>query len=259
MPTKQNFELKVGFFMLVGLGLLFMILARIGGFRAFETGYHLRLRYGFVDGIEPGAPVHFRGVAVGDVKRVALLDDPETAGEEVELLTWLPERIRVTEDAEARIRTFGLMGEKYIEIRPGSPDARRLRDRDVLVGYEPLLVESLAQMGDEIAARLNAAIDGINRIVGDSEHREALKGTIQNSEAFTQDLRSVVSSLKVILSRIEEGEGTAGRLLTEDRIYRDLEALTADLRRHPWKLLGRGRKAPDDASKPGNRGVLFKR
>jgi hypothetical protein len=31
-------------------------------------------------------------------------------------------------------------------------------------------------------------------------------------------------------------EGTIGKLLYDDTIYKELEALAVDLRKHPWKL-----------------------
>ncbi len=36
--------------------------------------------------------------------------------------------------------------------------------------------------------------------------------------------------------RINNKEGTVGKLLYDDTIYKELEALVVDLRKHPWKL-----------------------
>ncbi|MGD0336314.1 MAG: MlaD family protein [Candidatus Omnitrophota bacterium] len=48
--------------------------------------------------------------------------------------------------------------------------------------------------------------------------------------------KKIASDLETILGRIKNKEGTIGKLLYEDTIYNDLEAMIADLRKNPWKL-----------------------
>ena len=67
----------------------------------------------------------------------------------------------------------------------------------------------------------------------------------QNVTDFTEligDLREVTSSLKVVVGRLERGEGTIGKLLTDEAIYDDAKALVKDLKEHPWKLLKQEKK-----------------
>ena len=52
----------------------------------------------------------------------------------------------------------------------------------------------------------------------------------------------MTGSLDVILYDMTEGKGTIGRLLYDERLYDDLQGLTADLKEHPWKLLYRPKK-----------------
>jgi hypothetical protein len=47
----------------------------------------------------------------------------------------------------------------------------------------------------------------------------------------------------VIVDKLKRGEGTVGKLLMDDSIYQNLEAFTADIRKHPWKLLNKPRGA----------------
>jgi phospholipid/cholesterol/gamma-HCH transport system substrate-binding protein len=48
--------------------------------------------------------------------------------------------------------------------------------------------------------------------------------------------KKVVTDIDDNIVKIKEGEGTVGRLLNDDSIYKEIEALVMDLRRHPWKL-----------------------
>ena len=43
----------------------------------------------------------------------------------------------------------------------------------------------------------------------------------------------------ILMARLRDGEGTVGMLLKDDKIAKDAEALVADLKKNPWKLLAK--------------------
>jgi phospholipid/cholesterol/gamma-HCH transport system substrate-binding protein len=55
-------------------------------------------------------------------------------------------------------------------------------------------------------------------------------------QGVTELARKIAGNLDDIISKIRNKEGTLGKLLFNDAIYNDLEALTSDLRKNPWKL-----------------------
>ena len=66
---------------------------------------------------------------------------------------------------------------------------------------------------------------------------------------MTKEMKKMAISASVIMSRLEKGEGTVGKLLVEEKIYNDLEALVADIRRNPWKLLHKTKEKKADRRK----------
>ena len=61
-------------------------------------------------------------------------------------------------------------------------------------------------------------------------------------DELTKDMRKLASSAGVVMQRLEDGEGTVGKLLTEEKIYDDLEILVEDIKNHPWKLFYKTKK-----------------
>jgi phospholipid/cholesterol/gamma-HCH transport system substrate-binding protein len=55
-------------------------------------------------------------------------------------------------------------------------------------------------------------------------------------QELTELAKKIASNLDNIIARIKNKEGTVGKLLFDDAIYNDLEALVQDLRKNPWKL-----------------------
>jgi len=56
-----------------------------------------------------------------------------------------------------------------------------------------------------------------------------------------EKLGNLTDSVSIIVTRLKNGEGTVGKLLTDDSIYKNLEAFTEDIKNNPWKLLNKPR------------------
>jgi phospholipid/cholesterol/gamma-HCH transport system substrate-binding protein len=48
--------------------------------------------------------------------------------------------------------------------------------------------------------------------------------------------KNIGDALEATLLKIKNGEGTVGKLISRDEIYKQLEALVTDIRKNPWKL-----------------------
>lgn len=51
-----------------------------------------------------------------------------------------------------------------------------------------------------------------------------------------QYLKSIADNIDVTVAKIKSGEGTLGKLVFDDAIYNEAEALLLDIKKHPWKL-----------------------
>jgi phospholipid/cholesterol/gamma-HCH transport system substrate-binding protein len=56
--------------------------------------------------------------------------------------------------------------------------------------------------------------------------------------------KGIAQNLNEGLLKIINKEGTVGKLLYDDTIYKELEALVVDIRKHPWKLFWKTREKP---------------
>jgi phospholipid/cholesterol/gamma-HCH transport system substrate-binding protein len=88
--------------------------------------------------------------------------------------------------------------------------------------------------------RTTSALDSM-RV--DSLSRNAGRATA-NVAAITDSLRRTMTSLNATMTRLERGEGTAGKLLTDTALYNDvrklvtrLDSVTADFKRDPRRYL----------------------
>ena len=62
-----------------------------------------------------------------------------------------------------------------------------------------------------------------------------------STETMTMEFKKILDSLTVVVNRLEKGEGTIGRFLTDESVYDNVEAFTEDVKKNPWKLMNKPR------------------
>lgn len=233
-------ELKIGLFVTGALVLLIVLLLNLDVFYV-KSGYNLRVLFNFANGLEIGAPVQLAGVPVGNVQEVNILRDTD-GRTRIEVVARIRRDVLIDRDAVVRINSRAFLGQKYLEILPGQVGQEAVLEGELLFGHDPVMLESITQTGDRIVRKLETSVDYLNEIIGDEQFRDQIKDNTAHMSELTKDLKDVTGSLKVILGRLKNGEGTMGKLLTDETVYADVKALIRDLRANPWKLLRKDEK-----------------
>ena len=57
--------------------------------------------------------------------------------------------------------------------------------------------------------------------------------------------KKIAENLDESMVKIMNGEGTIGKLLYDDTVYNELEALVTDVRKYPWKLFWKTKEKPE--------------
>ena len=239
--TTATREVKVGLFVFIAFILLSVVVFSISDFYTTQAQYTypLRIRFSFVNGIDAGAPVRVSGVQVGEVRSVRVYRDEADQHLMVELGVRISRDAQLEEDSLAYINSLGILGEKYLEIVPGTPGARLLTPGEILIGKDSVSTEKLVESGYKALQQVERAVSSVQSILGDEGTQQSLKGTLNNSEEAMAQLNQFLFQANDILSKIRRGEGTVGRLLVQDDLYQDLKGLTSDLKTNPWKLFYR--------------------
>lgn len=205
MIARSRLELSVGIFIVIGLIILFFFVFLIRDFQIVKPGYRFDIVFGFANGVKMNAPVRLAGVDVGEVKGLSIYRDKDSNKTMVDILVWVNNSAKIPVNSEVWINTLGLLGEKYIEIIPGDNYGKVLRDKDVIRGKDPISMEEITEHTKELVLKIDDAISGLNGLLG----------------------------------KINKGEGTIGRLVFDETIYKNMEEMSEDLKQNPWKLLYR--------------------
>ncbi len=240
MAQRLTLEIRVGAFILSGIFLLVVFVFAIGDISTyFQPGYTLRVVFDTANGITDGSPVQYAGVEVGKIQRVDIIRLPDHARPSVELLVRLPSTVQVHNDDAATISTFGLLGEKYLEITPGPGAGAILRPDGQLFGQPPVSTERIMERSSEVLTELKQTLQGINNLVGDPEARIYMKEAMQEARDTVRNWKALGERLNVAMSSVEAGRGSPRRLLFDHEPYQRVVTCVDAPRAHPWKLLSR--------------------
>src|SRR5215475_3556468 len=218
---RYALQLRIGGFILLALVLFFAIVYLLGArARYFESKYELAAEFTEVAGLIEGATVRLAGVQIGRVTSVVLSPRP---GGKVRVTMSVAKRFkdRIRQNSEARIATQGLLGDKIIDITPGSLDAPPLAPGALLSSQEP---QEMSRMFAEGASTLRSVSELASTLRAAAERLEK-GGTFD-------DIGAAVKSARRITDEVEKGKGWLHVLVFEEpESLRRLNALLASTQR----------------------------
>jgi phospholipid/cholesterol/gamma-HCH transport system substrate-binding protein len=240
---------KVGLVILFAIAVLALGVFLIGDRNnLFKRKNHYYTEFNSAGGLKPGNPVQLNGVDVGTIDKIILPKNP--THEHIQV--WLTidrayaERIRgprrpgeggESPPSKARIKTLGLLGDKFIEISFGAPEYPVIPPDSLIPAAEPTNVDALVASGEDVMDNVVEISHSLSMILGRLERGEGFLGEmISDSEAsrrLKSSLLASADSLQRVATRIETGEGPLPRLLNDrkmaDRLASSLDRFEAIL------------------------------
>jgi phospholipid/cholesterol/gamma-HCH transport system substrate-binding protein len=232
---ETSIEVTVGAFMfmvLLALGFFTIVLSREN---LFARRYEMDVVFPHVRGLRQGDNVFVRGVDIGKVKGLRI------SPEGVHVLASLQQPVTLREDYKIEILPSSVLGGRYLGIYEGADDRPALPPMAIIRGEVPVdfldeatrTVQAIKKALEEgkILENISAAADGIRNLMARLEQGEGTLGKLLTDDTLYTNLQDISADLKEITARVNEGKGTIGRLLSEDdTLYQDLAAAAAAIK-----------------------------
>lgn len=205
-------QLRVGVFVLFGLAVLaFLILNSTGDFNPFEKKLRLKARFAAADGLREGSEVQLAGVKIGKVEDVVLLppDSPEDYKVEALLavdseLNGRPISERIRTDSTAQlVATSILANDKMINVTPGSSKGAPVSENHVLESTEAISINQLTKTGNDLLEQINKLAIPANQILNKANQGEGTLGRIVNDESLYKNLDTTVAETRLTMTKLQ--------------------------------------------------------
>lgn len=247
-------SLKVGILMVFATAVLMWASISGTGTSIFQSKGLFFSYFKNVNGLLPGAPVWMAGVEVGNVKDIEFVNLDSVRVVKVTCRARKAIWSQLTTGTYIQLGTIGFLGDKYVEIIPGSKPGEPIaegselpvRDAgsadlvfkegekalseagDVMVGLDSLLSRVNRGEGtfgkfatqDEIYVQMSKLLTNLTALTGDLQ---------KNQERITLSLEKTSSSIGSLSEKVDQNTGTVGRLFNDPQLYDNLNATTARL------------------------------
>lgn len=206
METKVNYAI-VGLFVLALTAALIAGILWLASGKQYGKVYDLYVTYmtESVSGLSLNAPVKYRGVEVGLVRKISL--DPANP-EQVRLDLEIERGTPIKTDTKAMLRLQGLTGIAYVELEGGSREAPLIAP---MANAEPPVISSgtslLARLDTGVSTlltNLNRTSENINTLLNDKNQR-VLRQTLADLAVLSHQ---IVSQRKTISAMLDNAEHT---------------------------------------------------
>ena len=226
-------QVRVGAVLLVAARRARCAVIRLGAAtNLFSNRYELVTFLPNASGLREGGSVMIAGKLAGSVKRIDFLPVDRDTTRNLRLVLELDRELRpqVRGDSRAKLRTVGLLGDKVIDISPGTPSlcrARRRRHRSPRVpslDYD-VVIERAAGAVDELVALTT----DLRTITGGLVRGEGTAGQLLTNRALYDELTSTLQRTNGLVARLQNPNGSVGRLLDDPALYDNLVSVTASM------------------------------
>lgn len=228
---------KVGIFVIV---ISFITGYLIIKFSGKEFGQSFKSYYVYLDdaqGLSKGADVQVLGVKAGKVENITFENG------KVKVLLKVKDDIPIYKNATVTIKTYGLMGDKYVYIDPGSPSAGDLAEKQII--QNQVKTASTEEMIDQVkisAQKFAQLMDNLNKSLED----ERLKRLIEDFDKFAvntneivvenkEDIRQAIANIRQITQEIRQELPNIIQNL--DKTLENTKNITAENREDIRKLI----------------------
>jgi phospholipid/cholesterol/gamma-HCH transport system substrate-binding protein len=215
-------ELRVGILVITSFALLALGIFFIGGSSGFLTPkYTVFAYFENANNLKAGAEVQLEGVTIGNVRKVsiAMSPDPKKA---VEVEMRLEQRYRniIRTDSMLTIGTIGLLGDKFVDIGRGTEDGQVVQDGGYLQGSEAGDIAKIVQGTNDFVANLQALSDQFKRMTERIDRGEGTLGKLLTDSAIFDNINRATIEANGFVRDLRTGNGTVGKLVSDDELYR---------------------------------------
>lgn len=167
----------------------------------FSKTYRLNADFQNVAGLGEGSTVRVGGIHQGTVREVIL---PQRPDQKVRVVMDLKGSTRnvIKKDSLAAIRTEGLVGDQYLEITFGSPNAPSVNNGDTIGSEPPLQISDMIKKTNAILDSAQGAMENVDKSAG---------------------------NLQAITSKVNQGKGTVGALIGDRAVYEHMNEAARNL------------------------------
>lgn len=223
MPSQQQLkwsELRVGITVIFAAVVLATLIFLMSGTGTWTPKITLITYFDNAEQLRVGAPVSLQGVKIGNVKSIRVVPSKPLTPVEVVMRVTTGYQTFLRKDTTATVETAGILGDAFIDLDSTHAKGVQVKDGDVLPSGNAPGIQDVVRASQTTLQNLDVLIRRLDNIVSGIEKGEGSLGKVLNDPSLFNKANAILGQMQGLLNDIKGGKGTIGKLFADDELYR---------------------------------------
>jgi len=233
LPSQRQVrwaQLRVGLVVIfASITLIVLVFLMTGPSGMFTKKVTVHSYFDNAGGLRVGAPVRLEGVDVGNVTGITV--DPNHGITPVRVTMKLSLRFpnAIKKDTTSTLSTAGVLGETFVDLDSRGTKGPVAQNGDELPGKDTPQLQDVVRASQGTIENVDILIRRVDRIVSQIESGNGSIGKLIYDEGIYNRLNATLNQVQAMVNQISSGKGSIGKLVNSDELYNKANATIDNL------------------------------
>jgi phospholipid/cholesterol/gamma-HCH transport system substrate-binding protein len=175
-------------------------------------------------GLRVGAPVRLEGVDVGNIMAITVVPSHGLTPVETSLKLSLKYNGALKKDSVASLSTAGVLGETFVDIDSRAATGAPAQNGDTLPTKSSPQLQDVVRSSQGTLENVDILVRRVDRILTQIESGQGSIGKLIYDEKLYERLNATLTEVQNMVTQISEGRGSVGKLINSDDLYNKANA-----------------------------------
>lgn len=235
MPSEKQVrwsQLRVGLTVIfASITLAVLIFVMTGTTGLFTRKLVVRAYVDNAGGLRVGAPVRLEGVDIGNVTKIRVVADAARRLAPVEVTMKITSKYEDTmkSDCVVSLATAGVLGEVFVDMDCRQAKAGTMKNGDELPTRDVPQLQDVVRATQGTIQNLDSLVKRLDSVVSFIQSGQGSIGKIIYDPSLFNRANDTLSQLQRIVAQVNSPQGTIGKLLNSDELYQKANDAIDDL------------------------------
>ena len=224
---SRKYETVVGLFVVASLAALLIMVLIIAQQEGLWQDYvEYQAVFKNVRGLKKGSEVRLSGVNVGSVSKTLVRSDGKVL---VTFHVLAKHKEQIHDDAVATIGSIGLLGDRSLDINPGSPHKPVLRPGELMAAEEPLDLQDLIVKAAPTLDSIQKTFSDLTQTMEAINSAKGSLGLLVNDPRLYNHALETIDSAQTFAQNLNKGKGALGMVVNDPKFKGQVQKAIKDI------------------------------
>lgn len=233
MPSQRQVrwaQLRVGLVVIfASITLAVLVFLMTGPSGMFTKKIVVKAYFDNAGGLRVGAPVRLEGVDVGNVTAISVVPSHGLTPVEVSMKVSAKYPGAIKKDSVASLSTAGVLGETFVDVDSRGASGPPAQTGDTLPNKSSPQLQDVVRASQSTLENVDILVRRVDRILTQIESGNGSIGKLIYDEKLYERLNTTLTEVQGMVTQISQGRGSVGKLINSDELYNKATAAIDNL------------------------------